>query len=107
MILLLSINRFLVNVALNFLLFFFFQPLCTKNIEKPNFDQCLEYTAPKHWSKYTTSEDVKIKPIFFISGNCLDTVIDGSFMGIVLVSTIKQGQSKGGGGYPKRKIIGS
>ena len=31
-----------------------FQPFNRKNVAKENFDQDLEYAAPKRWSKYIT-----------------------------------------------------
>ena len=35
-------------------LFCVFSSFCTKNAENEDFDQCLECTVPKRWSKYTT-----------------------------------------------------
>ena len=101
-------NMFLLNWSSNFFLFlpfFSLYPQKTKinHISTSIWSAQHHSTALTHWSKYTISVDVRIKYIFFISGNCLDTVIDGSFMGIVLVSTIKQEHRKGGGAIPSAK----
>ena len=45
---------FLLNFAANSYFFFLFHLVCTTNAEKAYFDQHLECSAPKHWSKYTT-----------------------------------------------------
>ena len=41
-----------------------FQLFCSKNAENDYFDQRLEFTAPKHWSKYTTYSIQMLKAVW-------------------------------------------
>ena len=70
-----SKNTFFAKCCVNFLAFFPLMSFLHKNVEKTDFNQRLECTAPKCWSKYTTLVVYK----FFSHPNKISTHIFHSF----------------------------
>ena len=69
-----------------------FLPFFTKNIEKSDFNQCLEWGAPKCWLKYTTQTCFSILrhsfQLAFLNDNWI-TILFLEFLSIHLASLSK------------------